>query len=43
MQATKNDVPFWALLILANTSTEPWYTVFCLVMALITLTVALFE
>jgi len=33
MQATSSDVAFWALLILASTSTRLWYTILCLGMA----------
>ena len=37
MQATSSDVSFWALIILAATSTEVWYTFLCLGMAVIVL------
>ena len=37
MQATSSDVSFWALLILASTSTVVWYTFLCLGMAVIVL------
>ena len=43
MTATKNDVAFWAYLILANTSQAGWFQTTCIVVSAILFLVDFFE